>query len=391
MQNLLVVLKVSPAVVIESVTKWTLNRASQASVTAKLKKFSNITKSDEIYKPLRSHQIVKSEKWTASLQNTISQDFVNPFSTGLDPFKLYNLSSGIPVDDDKISSMLNVQKTGEEQYNDFVQNRLLSDEIKFHDTFTRNKLVLFKDCGKKVMVKKDGKLKSTEVSRNVIGNLLALSAKTGQLIDFNKALEFPLCPVDLNLFNPDGSRRSTQKSKLTEIIIRDSTLMDSTEFPQKSEVIAYVVDLMALVRTITNIPGTYEELTFQLIRLLPMGYKRVDIVADTYREVSIKDPERRKRGCADKVLIQSAKSKVPRNFSEFLQNGENKTRLIDLILTIILERKLEVLFSLNSKEIYFSTDDRCHKINRDDVINVPELSSNQEEADTKHVFMLTML
>ena len=114
MQNLLVVLKVSPAVVIESVTKWTLNRASQASVTAKLKKFSNITKSDEIYKPLRPHQTVKSEKWTASLENTISQDFVNPFSTGLDPFKLYNLSSGIPMDDDKISSMLNVQKTGEE-------------------------------------------------------------------------------------------------------------------------------------------------------------------------------------------------------------------------------------------------------------------------------------
>ena len=103
----------------------------------------------------------------------------------------------------------------------------------------------------------------------------------------------------------------------------------------------------------------------------------------THREVSIKDPERRKRGCADKVLIQSAKSKVPRNFSEFLQNGGNKTRLIDLILTVILERKLEVLFSLNSKEIYFSTDGQCHKINRDDVINVPELSSNQEEADTK--------
>ena len=66
--------------------------------------------------------------------------------------------------------------------------------------------------------------------------------------------------------------------------------MDNTEFPQKSEVITYVVDLIALVRTITNIPGTYEELTFQLIRLLPTGYKHVDIVPDTYREVSIKDP-----------------------------------------------------------------------------------------------------
>ena len=129
------------------------------------------------------------------------------------------MSSGIPVDDDKISSMLNIQKTGEEQCNDFVQNRLLSDEIKFHDALTCNKLVLFKDCGKNVVVKKAGKLKSIEVNRNIIGNLLALSAKTGQLIDFNKALEFSLCHVDFNLSNPNGSRRSTQKSKLREIII----------------------------------------------------------------------------------------------------------------------------------------------------------------------------
>ena len=42
-----------------------------------------------------------------------------------------------------------------------------------------------------------------------------------------------------------------------------------------------------------------------------------------------------------------------------------------------------MLSSLNSEEICFSTDGQCHKINRDDVINVPELSSNQEEADTK--------
>ena len=175
------------------------------------------------------------------------------------------------------------------------------------------------------MVKKDGKSKSIEVNRNIIGNLLALSAKTGQLIDFNKALEFPLCPVDLS--NPDGCRRSTQKSKLTEIIIRESTLMNNAEFPRKSEVIAYVVDLMALVRTIANIPGTYEELTSQLIGLLPTGYKRVDIEADTYREVSIKDPEHRKRGCADKVLYGLQNQKFPEilmNFAEQRkQNSSN--------------------------------------------------------------------
>ena len=150
-----------------------------------------------------------------SLRNTISQDFVNPFSTGLDPFKLYNLSSDIPVDDDKISSMLNVQKTGEEQYNDFVQNRLLSDKIKFHDTLTRNiSWFCLKIVEKRLWpVKKDGKFKLIEVHRNVIGNLLALSAKTGQSIDFNKALEFPLCPIDLNLSNPDGSKKKYAKEQ----------------------------------------------------------------------------------------------------------------------------------------------------------------------------------
>ena len=42
-----------------------------------------------------------------------------------------------------------------------------------------------------------------------------------------------------------------------------------------------------------------------------------------------------------------------------------------------------MLSSLNSEEIYFSTDGQCYNIKRDDAINVPELSSNQEEADTK--------
>ena len=273
----------------------------------------------------------------------------------------------------------------------FFQNRLLSDEIKFHDTLTRNKLVLFKNCGKKIVVKKDGKLKSIEVNRNIIGNLLALSAKTGQLIDFNKALEFPLCSVDLNLSNPDGSRRSMQKSKLTEIIIQDSTLMETAEFPQKSEAMAYIVDLMVLVRTITNIPSTYEELTFQLIRLLPTGYKRVDIEADTYREVSITDPERRKRGCANKFMIRSAKSKVPRNFSEFLQNGENKTRLIDIILTVILERKLEVLSHLIPKNYIFLLMFNAIRSTEMMSLMFQKCLVTKKKQTPSYVFMLAML
>ena len=78
---------------------------------------------------------------------------------------------------------------------------------------------------------------------------------------------------------------------------------------------------------------------------IPPGYKRIDIVADTYRDESIKDPERSKRGCSEEIIVRSEKAKIPQNFTKFLQNGENKTRLIELIYYQHCWRK-ETQFSL---------------------------------------------
>ena len=90
-----------------------------------------------------------------------------------------------------------------------------------------------------------------------------------------------------------------------------------------------MVDLIAMIRTIQGVPDTYEELARRLFQMLPVGYSRIDIVADTYQEISLKYQEREKRGVSEKVLIMSVKLKIPRNFSSFLKNGDNKTRLVD--------------------------------------------------------------
>ena len=49
--------------------------------------------------------------------------------------------------------------------------------------------------------------------------------------------------------------------------------------------------------------------------MLPKKFERVDIVADTYREKSIKRGERTNHGSSSKVIIGSCKSKVPRKVS----------------------------------------------------------------------------
>ena len=66
----------------------------------------------------------------------------------------------------------------------------------------------------------------------------------------------------------------------------------------------YIVDLMASLRSMVQIPENYEELTWKLFSF-PKGFQRVDIVADTYRNVSIKAGEREIRGRREKVIIKS--------------------------------------------------------------------------------------
>ena len=114
----------------------------------------------------------------------------------------------------------------------------------------------------------------------------------------------------------------------------------------------YVIDMIAQVRVcLVSVPETFEQLAMKILQLLPKRYPRFDIVADTYRETSIKSAERRKRGNSSKVLIGSIKSNVPRDINKFMLNYENKTSLIKLIFQFIIDQKQKVLRSLETEKI----------------------------------------
>ena len=71
------------------------------------------------------------------------------------------------------------------------------------------------------------------------------------------------------------------------------------------------------------------------------------------------------------------------DFNIILNNGENKSRMIELIREVIEENRVECLKWLGHNEIYFSTDNECKKIIHEAVTIENELCSNQEEAETK--------
>ena len=176
------------------------------------------------------------------------EEFVNPFRKELLNSKLYNLSSG---------RILKVFDDGKKYFELFVDVRLLSNQKNLHATFPRLQVKLFMRSSRKVDIQANGKSKTFEANSNIISTLLAVSTRKNRLIDFKEALKYPLTSVPLNIAHPDDSRRCTQKSKLTDIIIEKAVLTDQTRMPPEESV---VIDLMALIHARHETPRTYEDL-----------------------------------------------------------------------------------------------------------------------------------
>jgi hypothetical protein len=140
---------------------------------------------------------------------------------------------------------------------------------------------------------------------------------------------------------------------------------------------------MALVRMMKDIPDTFGELTLKLLSMVSKGYFRVDLVADCYFANSIKDAERAKRGIVSKITIKSPQSKVRRDFNKFLSSGENKTRMIELIVQTIKEKGVHCLNILKTTNLILSRENECILLTLADCCEYPSLLSNHEEADPK--------
>ena len=73
---------------------------------------AGVTSSADIYKALRTSQIIKSEDKVSRLVHILENDYINPFSVNLEATKLFNLSSAVAVEDDLADKILNIIDIG---------------------------------------------------------------------------------------------------------------------------------------------------------------------------------------------------------------------------------------------------------------------------------------
>ena len=269
-----------------AVTKWVLNRAEQAMNTKALYTMCDINAPSEMYKPSRPSQILQSENRVASIVNVLRDEYLNPFEVCLDKSVLFNLSSGIPIPKNIADEILSLPVKGKGLADKFLKTRVLTNKVSFNDPIKRN---INKT---RLSTKKD--IKIVRGNRNILGKLVAYSAKSGKVVDYAEVLKYPLSHTPLSICHPDGVKRKCNKDEIMPLIIPDK--LDSSQSPADNDVSGYIYDIMAGIRLIQKTPDTFEALTWSIIKMLPIGYARVDLVADSYRSISIKDGTQSERG-----------------------------------------------------------------------------------------------
>ena len=142
--------------------KWTLTRPFQAKYVDALLTYASLNKQEnDPIKCLRESQSKKSEENVLDIVNVRKTDFINPFSTDLDPDKLYDLASGCLLPDDISKGLLSIHEDRKSMQDKF--NKCLNAESPepglFFSLMKRVKWKEFTNASKRVEVTTGGRSK----------------------------------------------------------------------------------------------------------------------------------------------------------------------------------------------------------------------------------------
>ena len=153
----------------------------------------------------------------------MSDNFFDPFCPTLDKEHLYNIAPGQPLSEEATECLLSAEKSGEVRMMEFDQ-RYEKDGSKenLFDLLKRVPWNGFANSRKKTEVKVGVKCKDKNVQRNILGLLLAKSSQENPIINIDRALSYPLCPVPFALATRANTLKVKDKSKYPQdkIILR---------------------------------------------------------------------------------------------------------------------------------------------------------------------------
>jgi len=327
---------------------------------------------------LQLPRIRRDEADVVSLVQLMETSWLNPFSP--DQEELVSLSTAAAAPPDVARDLLDAKKIGEDAYLVFKEERLQTDAAsgQFHHKITKKKLKTFSHIRKKSRSQGHGKEVILNADRKLFGQMILVAEN--RKLHIRDVLTHPLGPLPWALANGDGTLRKTNKAALAREL--EKSVSAAEVIPESS---ATVIDGMSLVQKLKGNDKTYAELAeTALSHVLHGGAKssRIDVVFDVYKETSIKDAERVKRGADTGIQFKNiASGHKIQQWRKLLSSPSNKTSLTKFLGEDWKGPKQRQ--KLKDKVLYVTCEQFCFKITQEQWDEAKELESSQEEADTR--------
>lgn len=296
---------------------------------------------------------------------------VNPFEE--DSKDLVTLENKVCQSPAAAISVYKVESVGQEQYENFNSHVLKTQDTPLTAPIKRNNLLLYHEEKTKKTTAYKRKMQHFKNQAELYGQaFVVLDSRGGDLDEFFRHESSPYPPA----LSCEGSLNSCTKSDLLECIA--STDEEELIAPEMYDFV--VIDGGALIHTL---PGTavqgktfdvyFSKVFFPRIRHELIRSRRVDIVWDDYRKLSIKGGTRQKRGTGTRQRVTGC-AKVPANWQNFLANAENKKELF----LFLSKRAAEERFP-DQKDLYITAEEQVQHVGG----GLQMDQCNHEEADTR--------
>lgn len=362
-----------------AVAKYYLTSEYQSAYLRQLREMVGQSEAHLNHPDLQLPRIRKDEADVQSIIELMETCWLNPFSP--DNEELVSLSTATVAPPDVAHDLLNAHKMGEEAYQAFKQERLEANPptAQFHDKMTKKKLKTFSNIQKKPSKQGQAKQVVLKADRNLFGHMILVAES--RKLPMRDVLAHPLGPLPWAIANGDGSIRKTNKAALARHL--EKSVSPAEVIPEPSTTI---IDGMSLVQKLKGNDKTFAELAESALNTVlregAMSH-RIDVVFDVYKETSIKDAERVKRG-ADMTGIQFRNITPGHNIQQWrniLCSSANKACLIKFLVEEWKSPKHKE--KLHNKVLYVTCENDCFRIDKDHWEEFSDLKSSQEEADTR--------
>ena len=354
-----------------------LNVSRRGTYRKLLREHLSIKPANYVHKELAPGRIKKDIEAVEKGINLLENVFTNPWNGG----DLTSLSTGIEATAEAKDSLLGTKNGGFSACLEFISTRCSSSpKLDFFEPLPKSKYKTFKDLKKVVKVSAKHRVLPLKMDRT----LFARMALLGQFRKNNLKTVFmyPLGPLPWSLADAYGLLRKTNRAQLFKKLEKNVPV--SERHPTN---VRNIYDGMAILQKLKLPAGA----TFRLVAekvFSAVTYntsRRIDIVFDTYSDISIKNAESSKRSArSDSVKYKNILPGHPiKSWSKFLTVSSNKTELVKFLVTEW--KKYGFTYKLGNRSLFVTLNEDCWKLQSSSVSLVPELKCSHEEADTRMI------